>query len=119
MVLEEQTQLLKFMTLRGLPIDISDLAIEVQGNAIETGPYTLVLTNELALENEQAGETFDSPVNNFAIAGSLGYSLNSFLTLINTERSAPTTRRNSSHACSAISMSRTQVRFRWHAGWSC
>ena len=35
--------------------------------------YTLVLTNELALENEQAGETFDSPVNNFAIAGSLGY----------------------------------------------
>ena len=34
---------------------------------------TLVLSNEFALENEQDGANFDSPVNNFAIAGSLGY----------------------------------------------
>ena len=45
----------------------------IKGNAIETGSYTLVLSNEFALENEQDGANFDSPVNNFAIAGSLGY----------------------------------------------
>ena len=47
--------------------------LHIRGNAMESGPYTLVLSNELALENEEDGEIFTSPVNNFDIIGSLDH----------------------------------------------